>query len=136
VQLTDIVVDIQQRETGAQLASDLVTELRELADTYGVEDNPRWLLPIFAAVQQGHAISPPVFFQRESSDPHSYLFELALLLHWNFDHPGEYDAIELPRLGWRIYLCHETHSPVTGVSGSSYEVTRLETQEKVSSPTP
>lgn len=129
MQLTDIIVDIQQRETGAPLAGELVAELRELADTYGVDENPRWLLPIFSAVQQGHAVSPPIFFEREGSDPHSYLFELAMLLHWRFEHPGEYDAIEFPRLGWRIYLCHETHSATTGVAGSSYEVTRLGASE-------
>lgn len=124
-----MIIDVQQRETGALLDAGLVAELRELADTYDVDANPRWLLPMFAAVQQDRAISPPVFFERESSDSQSYLFEVAMLFHWKFEHPGEYDAIEFPRLGWRIYLCHETHSPTTGVAGSSYEVTRLGASE-------
>jgi hypothetical protein len=127
VALTDIVIDIQQRETGAALAPELVAELRELAETYGVDDDPRWLLPVFSAVQRGQAISPPVFFERESSDPHSYLLEVGLLLRWKFEHPGEYDAIELPRLGWRIFLGHEAISPTTGRGGSTYEVTPLRT---------
>jgi hypothetical protein len=130
VQLTDIVIDIQQRETGSSLASGLVTELRELADTYGVDGSPYWLLPIFSAVQRGRIISPPVYFERESSDPYSYLFELAMLLNWKFEHPGEYEAIEFPRLGWQIYLCHETYSPTTGAAGSSYEVTPLVAAER------
>ena len=123
--LSDIVIDLQQRETGDRLAPDLVAELRELADTYGVEENPRWLLPVFSAVQRGQAISPPVFFERESSDPHTYLLELAMLLDWRFEHPGEYDALELPGLGWRVFLSHEAISPTTGRGGSTYEVTPL-----------
>ena len=123
--LTDIVIEIQQRETGAPLANDLVAELRELADTYGVEDDPRWLLPVFTAVQQGHTILEPVFIECESSDPDSYLFELAVLLQWKFEHPGEYDAIEFPRLGWRIYLSREARSLTTGRGGSTYKVTPL-----------
>ncbi len=123
--LTDVVIDIHQRETGEPLAADVVAELRELADTYGVDEDPRWLLPVFTAVQRGQAISPPVFFERESSDPHTYLLELALLLGWKFDHPGEYDAIELPRLGWRIFLGHEAISPTTGRGGSTYQVSPL-----------
>lgn len=125
VTLTDIVIDIQQRETGAPLAADVVAELRELATDYGVEGDPRWLLPVFAAVQHGQAISSPVFFERESSDPHSYLFEIATLLRWRFEHPGEYDAIEFPKLGWRIHLSHEAISPATGRGGSAYQVTPL-----------
>ena len=123
--LTDVVIDIHQRETGEPLAEDLVAELRELADAYGVDDEPRWLLPVFTAVQRGQEITPPVFFERESSDPHSYLLELALLLRWKFDHPGEYDDIEFPRLGWRVYVSHEAISPTTRRGGSSYEVSRL-----------
>jgi hypothetical protein len=122
--LTDIIVDIQQRETGAPLTDALIGELRELADTYGVETNPRWLLPIFAAVQHGRAIPSPVFFEFEGSDPHSYLFELALLLGWKFEHPGEYDAIEFPGLGWRIFISHEASS-ADGKSGSKYVVVPL-----------
>ena len=129
--LTDILIDIQQRETGVPLAGDVATELRELADTYSVEDDPRFLLPIFAAVQQDRAISPPVFFEFEGSDPHSYLAEAAELLRWNFESEGEYTQIEFPNLGWRVYISHESRSPVTGRGGSDYEVTPLQvTQTK------
>jgi hypothetical protein len=119
--LTDIIVDIQQRETGAPLEEAVVAELREIADTYDVDRSPSWLEPIFTAVQQGRAISPPVFFEFEGSDPHSYLAEAAELLHWQFESEGEYTLIAFPRLGWRIYISHEASSP-TGKSGSKYDV--------------
>lgn len=122
--LTEIAIDIHQRETGTQLTEELAAELRDLAETCGVESNPRWLLPLLSAVQEGHVISPPVFVEFEDSDLHTYLLELGLLLHWKFEHPGEYDAIEFPRLGWRIYVSHEASSPA-GKPGSKYDVARL-----------
>jgi hypothetical protein len=50
VTITDILIDIQQREAGAPLASDVKAQLHELAVEFGVENNPRWLLPMFEAV--------------------------------------------------------------------------------------
>ncbi len=123
--LSDLVIAIHQRETGAPLSDAQIHELRELADEYGVDTDPRWLLPLFTAIQRGEAVPTPVFFERAGSDPHSYLFELALTLRWKSEHQGEYDEIELPKLGWRIYLSHEARSPTTGRGGSNYTVTRL-----------
>lgn len=123
--LTDIVIDIHQRETGVPLSEALVAELRELAGTYGVDEDPRWLLPIFAAVQQGSEIAQPVFIESDDTDPDSYLFELATMLNWKFDHPGEYDAVEFPRLGRRIYVSREARSPISGQGGSTYKVTAI-----------
>ena len=119
--LTDIIVDIQQRESGASLGEEVITQLREIADTYDVDRNPRWLEPIFNAVQHGRAISPPIFFEFENSDPHSFLAEAAELLHWHFESEGEYTLIAFPRLGWRIYISNEASSP-SGKSGSKYDV--------------
>jgi hypothetical protein len=125
VTLTDTLIEIQQREHGAPLAAGVIAELRELALEFGVEDNPRWLLPIFRAVQEGHAVSPPVFFEREGSDPHSYLAEVAALLQWKYESEGEYNLIDFPVLGWRIYISHESRSPITGGGGSEFQVTPL-----------
>ena len=119
--LTDIIVDLQQRETGAPLDEAVVARLWEIADTYDVDRNPRWLEPIFTAVQQDRAVSPPVFFEFENSDPHSYLAEVADQLHWHFESDGEYTLIAFPRLGWRIYISNEASSPI-GKSGSKYDV--------------
>lgn len=123
--LTDILIDIQQRETGAPVAAERVAELRQLAEEFGVEDKPPWLLSMFKAVQQGQVVSPPIFFELEDSDPYSYLAEVAPLLRWKYESEGEYNLIEFPKLGWRIYISNETSSPTTGSGGSEYEVTPL-----------
>jgi hypothetical protein len=123
--ITDILIDIQQRETGLPLAPDAQKELRDLAVEFGVEDNPRWLLPVFEAVRLGRTVSPPVFFERDNSDTHSYLAEVRVLLRWKAVNEGEYELIDFPNLGWRIYLGHESASPITGKSGSEYQVTSL-----------
>jgi hypothetical protein len=39
---------------------------------------------------------------------------------------GEYESIEFPKLGWRIYISNESHSPTTGRGGSMYQVTALQ----------
>lgn len=124
--LTDILIDIQQRETGAPVASDVATQLRELAVEFGVEGNPCWLLPIFEAVQQGRVVLPPVFFERENSDPYSFLGEVEALLGWKSEDEGESQQIDFPRLGWRVYISNESHSPITGRGGSQYQVTPLQ----------
>ena len=123
--LTDIVVDIQTRETGKPIASDLIARLRDLADEYGMDENPAWLLPIFDAVQRDRVISPAVFFERSGSDPHSYLYELIQLFHWKGKQPGEYILIEFPKLGLRVYISHEAYDASSKRSGSSYEIARL-----------
>jgi len=122
--LTDILIDIQQRERGAPLAPELILELRELAREFGVEEGPPWLLSMFLAVQHGRAVDPPVFFEFEGSDPYSYLAEVASLLGWKYESEGEYNNIEFPKLGWRIYISNEASSP-TGKSGSKYDVAPL-----------
>jgi hypothetical protein len=129
VTITDILIDIQQHETGAPLDSDVTTQLRELAVEFGVEDNPGWLLPIFEAVRNSHAILSPVFFEKESSDPSSYLAEVEALLKWKYEDEGEYESIEFPKLGWRIYISNESHSPTTGRGGSTYQVTALQSKQ-------
>jgi hypothetical protein len=126
--ITDILIEIQQRETGSPLAADVQKELRDLALEFGVEGNPRWLLPVFEAVQSGRAVSPPVFFERDDSDTHSYLAEVRILLRWKAVNEGEYELIDFPNLGWRVYLGHESASPTNGVSGSEYQVTPLSAQ--------
>lgn len=63
VTLTDILIDIQQREAGASLAPNVVTQ-RELAVEFGVEDNPRWLLPIFKVVPETFLRRPAQFSDR------------------------------------------------------------------------
>jgi len=123
--LTDVLIGIHQRETGAPLSPDMIDELRELAETYNVDTHPGWLLPIFEAVEQGREVSPPIFFEREDSDPYSYLVEVAGLLGWKAEFEGEYEQIDLPVLGWRIYICNEARSPTTGRGGSTYQITRL-----------
>ncbi len=122
--LTDILVDIQQRETGLLLPPERIIELRELAAEFGVEDKPPWLLSMFSAIQHGQAISLPVYFYMENSDPYSYIGEIAALLGWKYDNEGEYEVIAFPNLGWRIYISHEALSPA-GKSGSEYAVTPL-----------
>jgi hypothetical protein len=47
------------------------------------------------------------------------------LLRWKYESEGEYNLIEFPKLGWRIYISNETSSPTTGRGGSEYEVTPL-----------
>jgi hypothetical protein len=125
--LTDILIDIQQRETGAPIPKERVAELRELAAEFAVEDKPPWLLSMFKAVQQGQAVSSPVFFERENSDPYSYMGEAAELLGWKYGNEGEYEVVEFTNLGWRIYISNEASSP-TGKSGSKYVVTPLRPQ--------
>ena len=122
--LTDILVDIQQRETGVPLPPERLTELRELAAEFGVENEPPWLLSMFKAVQHGQAVSSPVFFHSESN-PYSYIGEVADMLGWNYHNEGEYQVIAFPHLGWRIYISHEALSPGEKKSGSEYQVTRL-----------
>lgn len=123
--LTDILLDIQQRETGGLVPAECRVELHQLAEEFHVEDRPPWLISMFKAVQQGQAVSPPVFFEFEDSDPYSYLAEVASLLRWKYESEGEYNQIEFPNLGWRIYISNEASSPITGRGGSTYEVMRL-----------
>lgn len=125
--LTDILIDIQQRETGTPLTAECVAELRELAREFHVEDGPPWLLSMFQAVQRGHAVSPPQFFDRENSDPYSYMGEVAELLSWEYENEGEYEIIAFPKLGWRIYISNEASSP-TGQAGSKYDVAPLKSR--------
>jgi hypothetical protein len=122
--LTDIIVDIQQRETGTPLDDVAVAQLRDLADTYDVDRDPRWLEPIFTAVQQARTISPPIFFEFEGSDRHSFLAEVAELLRWHFESEGEYTLITFPNLGSRIYISNEASS-LSGKSGSKYDVAQI-----------
>jgi hypothetical protein len=62
----------------------------------------------------------------ENSDPYSYLGEVEALLGWKYEDEGECQLIEFPKLGWRIYISNETHSPTTGRAGSEYQVTALQ----------
>lgn len=123
--LIDVLLRIQQRETRAPLAASVVSEMHELADTYHIDNDPGWLLPIFEAVEQGREIFPSVFFERENSDAYSFLVEVSELLKWKAEFEGEHELIEFPELGWRIYISNESHSPITGRGGSEYQVTHL-----------
>jgi hypothetical protein len=76
-------------------------------------------------VEQGREVLSPVFFERENSDAYSYLVEVAELLKWKAEFEGEYEVIEFPGIGWRIYISNESSSPITGRGGSEYRVTRL-----------
>jgi hypothetical protein len=123
--LSDIILDIQRRETDAALSPELEARVRDVADEFGVDANPSWLLPIFEAVQQGRIVTPPTFFPYGSSDPHSFLAEIILVLGWKAHQEGEYDLLEFPRLGRRVDISHEALSPDRTTGGSSYEVTAL-----------
>ena len=122
--LTEIIVDIQRREAGVAVAPEVERELKELAEEFGVDKEPTWLRSIFEAVQQGRTVSPPVFFEWTGSDPYSYVGEIAALLNWQYDNQGEYEVLDFPATGRRVFIGHEAHSP-TGHGGSSYEITAL-----------
>ena len=121
--LSDLVIDLQARASGTPLPAERAAAVRDLADEYGVDADPGWLLPLLTAAHDGREVPRPVFFDYDDSDRQTYLFELATLLGWKIDSAGEYTEIDLP--GWRLYVSNEAHSPTTGRGGSSYTVTRL-----------
>ena len=121
--LSDMLIDIQRRETGADLSMDLRTELEEIADAYSVNRAPHWLLPIFEAVRVGKDTAVELF-DFAGSDPSTFLYEAALLLKWHHVDTGEDITIEFPNLNRKVYISHEAHAP-NGHGCSSYRVSAL-----------